>query len=558
MDGGEAMLEGLRALGVEHVISSPGSEWGAFWEAIARQSVEKKAGPKYLSCWHETLAANVALGYTMASGRMQAVVLHAGVGLLQGSVGLHAAYIQNMPMLVFSGESLTYGERAGLDPGVQWYQNLSVVGGPQRMVEPYVKWAGQAGSVETLYETVVRGGHMAQRTPMGPVYVNVPIETQLAPWKKPARPAKAIPFTPPRAPVEDIERVAQLLADAREPVIVAEGAGREPEGYAALVALAEALSLPVIEPQARVFANFPREHALHQGSNLKPFHESADLILLVRCRGPWYPPANRPPNAKIVVIDEDPYRSNMVYQRLHADVVLEGDAVFTLNTLTKAASNKGGIKERLARHAAGHKKLEEARAAAFPAARMKKPIDPAWVCAALSETLPADTVYVDEAVTHRGAINQHLMHHGAGSYLKVRGGLGQGIGHALGARLALPNRPIVALLGDGGFLYNPVVQCLGFAAQTALPVIIVIFNNGRYRSMRDEHRRYYPDGVAVEHDLFVGEKVGPLPDLSRLGDAFGCWGKRIEDPRQLAPAIQEAFAATKSGRTAILDVIVDP
>ena len=558
MDGGEAMLEGLRTLGIDHVISSPGSEWGSFWEAIARQSVEKSAGPRYVSCWHETLAANVALGYTLATGRMQAVVLHAGVGLLQGSVGLHAAHIQNMPMLVFSGESLTYGERPGLDPGQQWYQNLSVVGGPQRLVEPYVKWASQAGSVETLYEMVVRGGHMAQRTPQGPVYLNVPIEIQLAPWQKPKRLAKTTPFTPPRAPLDEIERVAQLLAEAREPVIVTEAIGRDADGYAALVAFAEKLALPVIEPQSRIFANFPREHPLHQGSSLQAVHDSADLVLVVRCRGPWYPPANRPPHAKIVVIDEDPYRSNMVYQSLHADLVLEGDAVFTLRALTDALKRPTDINERRARHTAAHQKLAERHAAAFPAARMKTPIDPAWLCAALSEALPHNAIYLDETVTHRGALDRHLQNKGPGSYLKVRGGLGQGLGHALGARLANRNRPIVALVGDGSFLYNPVVQSLGFAAQEGLPILIVIFNNLSYRAMRDEHLRYYPDGVAAEHDLFVGEQVGRLPDLSRLGDAFGCWGRQITDPRHLAPAIREACAALESGRTAILDVLVDP
>lgn len=557
MDGGEAMLEGLRTLGVDHVISSPGSEWGAFWEAIARQSVERTPGPKYLSCWHETLAANMALGYTMATGRMQAVVLHAGVGLLQGSVGLHAAHIQNMPMLVFSGESLTYGERDALDPGQQWYQNLSVVGGPQRMVEPYVKWASQAGSVETLYEMVVRGGHMAQRTPMGPVYLNVPIETQLASWTKPARLAKTTPFTPPRAPVEDIERVAALLSSAREPVIITEAIGRDPGGYAALVALAEKLALPVIEPQSRIFASFPREHPLHQGSSLKPFLESADLVLVVRCRGPWYPPARRPPNASIVVIDEDPYRGNMVYQSLHADMVLEGDAVFALQTLAATVKVGAGVKERLARHAAAHRKIEQAHAAVFPAARMKKPIDPAWLCAALGEALPANTVYLDETVTHRAALDRHLPNRGQGSYLKVRGGLGQGLGHALGVRLAVADRLVVALVGDGSYLYNPVVQALGFAAQAGLPILIVIFNNRSYRAMREEHLRYYPDGIAAEHELFVGEDIGALPDLSRFGDAFGGWGKRVEDPRQLTAAIQEALTAVKGGRTAILDVILD-
>ena len=168
LDGGEAILQGFRSLQLDYIFSSPGSEWGSVWEALARQTVDKTKGPTYLSCWHETLAVDMAIGYTMATGRMQAVMLHAGVGLLQGSVGIHSAHIQNIPMILLSGESLTYGERTGFDPGQQWYQNLSVVGGPQRLVEPYTKWASQAPSIETLYATVVRCGQLAERAPMGP------------------------------------------------------------------------------------------------------------------------------------------------------------------------------------------------------------------------------------------------------------------------------------------------------------------------------------------------------------------------------------------------------
>src|SRR5687767_10048648 len=134
IDGGEAILEAFRALDIDYIFSSPGSEWGSVWEALVRQQVSGTSGPTYISCWHETLAVGMAIGYTCATGRMQAVMLHAGVGLLQGSVGIHAAHIQNVPMIVISGEGLTFGERKGFDPGPQWHRDLSVPGGPQRLV----------------------------------------------------------------------------------------------------------------------------------------------------------------------------------------------------------------------------------------------------------------------------------------------------------------------------------------------------------------------------------------------------------------------------------------
>lgn len=558
-DGGDAILHAFRALRIDCVMASPGSEWSAVWEAMAREKVGGVSGPAYHSCWHETLAADMAIGYTLATGRMQAVMLHAGVGLLQGAVGVHAAHIQNVPMLVLSGEALTYGERPGFDPGRQWYQNLSVVGGPQRLAEPFVKWAGQAGSIDTLYETVVRAGRMAQRTPMGPTYVNVPIETMMQPWRKPARLEQDPAVLVPRAPVPEIERIAERLARAKNPVITTEAGGRSAESYAALLALADALAIPVIETTSSLFSNFPKDHPLHQGMSFAPFMESADLALVVRSRIPWYPPSQRPPNAHVVLIDENPYRPHMVYQSLHGDTVLEGDVAFTLETLLAAARSgidPALVAERRARHAAAHARQDEIRLATVKKAKTRRPIAPEWLCHALSETLPADTVYVDETVSNRGAVETHLRNQGQGSFLQVRGALGQCLGHALGAKIALGGRTVAALVGDGSFLYNPVTQSLGYAAQANLPTLIVVFNNNEYRAMRETHLDYYPNGVAKQHKLFYGGPLGG-PDYATLGAPFGAWGRKVEDPAELPAAIREAHAATRDGRTAILNVVLE-
>ncbi|OGT83200.1 MAG: hypothetical protein A3H91_17600 [Gammaproteobacteria bacterium RIFCSPLOWO2_02_FULL_61_13] len=558
IDGGEAVLEAFRNLGIRYIVSSPGSEWGSVWEAIARQKVSGAAGPEYLSCWHETLAVNIAMGYTLATGRMQAVMLHAGVGLLQGSAGIHSAHIQNVPLVVLSGESISYGEQAGFDPGAQWYQNLSVVGGPQRLVEPYVKWASQVASVDTLYESILRAGHMAQRTPAGPVYVNVPIETQLREWAKPARLRQALPFVPPRAPTADIERVAALLRDAKNPVITTEAGGSSRASYAALMALAEAAAIAVVETPSSVFSSFPKDHPLHGGPGIAPYFETTDLVLVVRSRIPWYPPRKFPPNATIVLIDENPYRPHMVYQNLHADWVLEGDATFTLDSLATLARGAplAPVEERRARHAAQHAKREEERLRTVEDAKTKRPIHPIWLCAALSEALPEGTTYVDESVSDRAAVEAHLRNKGPLSFIKVRGALGQGLGHAIGVKLAMPERTVVALMGDGAFLYNPVTQSLGYSMRDGLPILIVVFNNGGYKAMKNNQLTYYPDGAGRRHGIFPGETIGG-PDYATLGQPFGCWGRRVDDPNELVDALREAHRATLEGKTAILNVVLE-
>src|SRR5258707_11739588 len=114
LDGGEAILEALRKLKIDYIMSSPGSEWSPIWEALARQKLDNKAGPTFVESWHETLAVNMATGYTLMTGRPQAVLLHAGVGVLQGSMGIHGAMQNEVPMGAMSGEYQKLGEDPAL------------------------------------------------------------------------------------------------------------------------------------------------------------------------------------------------------------------------------------------------------------------------------------------------------------------------------------------------------------------------------------------------------------------------------------------------------------
>jgi acetolactate synthase-1/2/3 large subunit len=560
LDGGEAIVQGFRNLGIEYVMTSPGSEWGAVWEAFARQTVDKTPGPTLFSCAHETLAVDLAIGYTQITGRMQAVMLHTGVGLLQGAVGIDAAQRQGIPMVVVSGESLTYGEQKGFDPGPQWQAALSVAGGTHRLVEPVVKWSNQATSAATLHEQLIRAGEMAQRTPAGPTYLCVPIETMLQEWVPPAKNRKAPPAPKPRPSVSDIEKVAGLLVASKNPVILAESAGRQPEAHDALVQLADLLAVPVVEAAWADYANFPKDHPLHLGFGHPAFINEADVVLTVRSRAPWYPPSNRPANAMVVAIDDTPFRPHMVHQSLQADIFLEGDTASTLELLCEAVRAArpaaAKVKERKDRWAVEHRKVWDEFRAAEAKARDKRTIDPIALCAALSDTLPQDAIYVDETITHRGKIMRHTKNRGTQSYFRVLGGLGQGLGVALGAKLANPNRPVVSVIGDGSFMYNPITQSLALSKHESLPILIVVFNNSGYEAMKLEHRNFYPDGIAAKHDLFYGKPITDF-EYSELVRPFGGYGRRVEKPAELAPAIKEGMAAVKDGKTAILNVALD-
>ncbi|MHA1108408.1 MAG: thiamine pyrophosphate-dependent enzyme [Alphaproteobacteria bacterium] len=558
-DGGEAIVEAFRKLEVDYILSSPGTEWAPVWEAMADQIKEGKNGPRLLDCWHETLAVDIAAGYTLATGRMQGVLLHAGSGLLQGAMGIHGAWIAGVPMVVISGESTTYGEQPGFDPGAQWINNLSIPGSTTRLVEPVVKYASHAGSPYTVYESVIRAGEMSQRTPQGPVYLSVTTETLMDKWTPPAN-GRAVPSAPRilTAP-EDIEKLAAQIARAKHPVVLTEGAGREVETFEALVALCDGLALPVIEKPGATFANFPKDNPLHQGHDFKQYWDEMDLAIVVRTRAPWYPPSDRPPNAVIAMIDENPHNESMVYQSHQADMYLEGNVAQTLRDLADAVKAKGAdsaaIETRREVLAASHKALAEKKRAQQAEARKKTPIDPVWLCAALNAAMPDGAIYIDEVTTHTGLLRQQLNWNRPQSLFTRQGGLGQGIGLSLGIKLAKPDRPVVTLIGDGAFLYNPVLGALGAARDFSLPTLTVIFNNRKYAAMQGMHLQMYPDGIAVDTDTYHGTHID-APDFAKVAEAFGAHGEQVTDPEDLEAALGRGLKATREGKSAILDVVV--
>ena len=182
-------------------------------------------------------------------------------------------------------------------------------------------------------------------------------------------------------------------------------------------------------------------------------------------------------------------------------------------------------------------------------------IDPLALVGALGDVMPADTIWVDETITHSPILRQHLPMIAPQSFFRGAGGLGQGIGTALGIKLAARERPVVLLVGDGSFLYNPVIQALGASKRHDLPIAIVIFNNKKYEAMRKGHVHHYPDGASASNDLHYGVTIDG-PDYAQLGSHFGFHGQRVERLAELNGALRGALAAIKGRRTAILNVHV--
>ncbi|HEY7879139.1 MAG TPA: thiamine pyrophosphate-dependent enzyme [Gemmatimonadaceae bacterium] len=256
-----------------------------------------------------------------------------------------------------------------------------------------------------------------------------------------------------------------------------------------------------------------------------------------------------------------PQRPHVVYQVLHADAYLEGEVGETLRQVTAVLQKRGldesAVAERRARHAKSHAALAaKTTEAETRAAAASGPIEPVLLVKALREMAGKEAVFVDETITHSRLLQQHLQLDEAKRYYYVQGGLGQGIAVALGVKLATPDRPVILAVGDGSYLYNPVIPSLAAARDYGLPLLIVIFNNRQYLSMKFNHLRAYPEGAAVATQYFPGVSLATQPDLAEFAKPFGMYGATVSDAASLSPTLAEALDAVRAGRTAIVNVML--
>jgi acetolactate synthase-1/2/3 large subunit len=183
-------------------------------------------------------------------------------------------------------------------------------------------------------------------------------------------------------------------------------------------------------------------------------------------------------------------------------------------------------------------------------------VDPVALVVTLRELLDPDALVIDETITHSRLIASHLMAETPGRHRYVQGGLGQGLGVALGAKLALRDRVVTLTVGDGSWLYNPVLPGLMCAAQYDLPVLVVVFNNGKYLSMRHNHVRTYPQGAAVRTGNHLGVDLSAQPDAAAVATAAGAVGLTVATTEQLAPTLEKAIAAVRGGQSAVVNVLL--
>src|SRR6266542_1779965 len=536
LTGAEAFLRVLGEMGVERIFASPGSEWSPVWEYLAKPYPAGEI-PVYLSSRHEEIAVAMASGYAKVSGKLAAVMIHTTVGVQHATMALRAALHERVPMVVFAGESIGFGEVPGPDPGHQWLRVLTDIGGPARLAADSVKWSYGLNASAILFATMTADA-----------------------------PASALPQVPAAQPAAILE-LARALAEAANPVIITEEAGRSVRAVEHLVALAELLGAPVLEGWHPSFVNFPRTHPLYGGvgplAHSSAYLKDADLVFLLDAVAPWLPPSAAPgPTTKVAVLSDEPLRSHLPFWGYRSDLVVTGDVETSLAMLLERVRSTiapGARADRIETWRVRHDKARRARHEEGVAAGARKSIETRWVVHELNQVLPADALVVDETITHRLEINRRLESLGPGRFFEGSyGGLGTGLGSALGVKAAAPDRPVIALIGDGAFNYNPALAARGFAQEHRMPILIVMVNNSRYLSQKSGIPQHYPDGFAVKSKPFVGTSIAPSPDYAAVARAFDGYGEKVETPDQVRPALLRGLAALAKGQLALLDMRLEP
>jgi len=562
MSGAEALLRTLRGMGVEKMFASPGSDWAPLWEALAKLSYSEDI-PQYLSSRHEETAIAMASGYAKTTGKLSAVVLHTTVGALHATMGLRAALHERIPMVVLAGESVSFGERPGYGIGPQWLRLLSDVGGPARLVAPCVKWSFGMNDGALLPATIARACQIAMAAPRGPAFVSVPTEFLMD--EHPAEAPRA------QAPVRDaavdpaaLEELAQMLCGASSPIILTEEIGKDIGAVERLVELAETLGAPVFDAWQPGYANFPRAHPLHGGvaPDMKALLDESDLIFCVETVVPVHPPAMLSGSkTRVAVLGEDPLHVHLPYWGYRADLVVASAVEPALAFLCErvARSIPPGSRARAARWTKRNGALREKLRAQGRAAGTRSPIESAWIGHELNAILPEGAIVVDETITHRHEVLRQLDHLAPGGFISASyGGLGTGVGTALGVKVARPDRTVVVTIGDGAFHYNPVPASFGASQELRLPLLVVLFNNAGYLSQKLDVEREYPDGAAVRTKHFAGLSILPRPDYPALARAYGGYGEAVEQPSEVRPALLRGLEAVSKGNLALIEMVLAP
>jgi acetolactate synthase I/II/III large subunit len=532
--GAQAVVDCLRREGVDHVFGIPGTMNLPILDVL-------RATPqiRFILTRHEQGAAFMAYGFARSVHRAAIVTATEGPGVTNLVTGIAAAYKGYVPVISISGaQDLWMREKDAS-------QDIDQV----TMCKPITKWSYSIPAVKKIQESLRRAFRVALCEPFGPVHLDVSKEILLEKCEsEPIEPASYRPSSLPDCSSVDLDRAAGLISRAEKPIFLAGGGVLNENCLPALQALAQATGIPVAALQYYPDA-FPTTHPMALGALGRNGWSSANRAM---------------PQADVVIAlgaHIDVFSTTFKYGILsqesqlihHSPVATDIGVVFpvTQAVVGSTASCIGGLAQRLKKKwswidvAKARKDWDAEREKLLDHA--KRPIAPPVVAHAIRKALPADGIAIIDAGNAGKHMRVFMDTHQPDTFMYSSdwGSVGGAFPIAMGAKLARPRQPVVAVVGDMGMMCN--IGELETAVRENIAVVCVVFND---RGLGNER--------AFQNELYGGRFFGvdySDVDFGNLARAFGAHGERVEDPAHLVPALRRAF---DSGKPAVIDAVIDP
>jgi acetolactate synthase-1/2/3 large subunit len=520
----------LREHGVRRVFGVPSESFTVFMDALLDEP-----GPAFVAARQEGGAAFMAEAYAAASGEIGVVLGGRAVGAANLSIGVHTARENSTPMLVLVGQvdSRHRGREA--------FQEAALAD----FLRPLAKHAVEESDPRRMPETIARALSLAVSGRPGPVVLSLPEDVFTG--QVDAAPARPVRVPRPRPSAAEVQACHDLLAAAQRPLIIAGAGVRLSGAEARLVRFAERWGVPVVAAWRRHDV-FPGDHPLYAGHLQLGAHpeiaatvREADVLLALGTRlgeitSQRYTAIS--PGQRIAQVDIEP---SMIGKSHAVELGVVADLGEALEALLAA-----GPPPREPSAWARERRTACERAMAVPAEEHADRVDNRQIIRMLRAGLPDDAVLTNDAGNFSGWLHAFFSFRAPHTYIgAASGAMGYGLPAAIGAKLAHPDRPVVALSGDGGFLMT--VQELETAVRLRLPLVVLVFNNNMYGTIRMHQERRYPSRV-------IGTDLGN-PDLVALAASFGAFGARVGADAEFPGVLREALA---QDRPAVVEIRTDP
>ncbi len=551
--GGKITCETLRAWSVTHVFGNTGAYEAGFVDALVDYP-----DIQYVLGLHEGPVVAMADGFARVTGETSFVNVHSITGAANALGLIVNAHADNSPIVISVGFSASSGENLGVFTETAKVESIA---------ELYTKLSFRASNRDNLASSLRRSLRLASATPPGPVFLGVNADV----WSGKIPKARIIPAqrSAPAGPIhpgqDDIERAAEMLARARNPLLIAGAELPRWGGLKELAAIADRLGAVVSgdTSSSRSAMGFPSDHPRYLGAMFKRIDPSTPFDLVVLAGASRLSLARRghpliPEQAQIIEIG---VREEHLSRGYPVDHLIYADARTTLAGIDQHLSTMTldlALIERRSREGEALKKKTRAPiAATLQKVWDDAPIAPERLASEIDRVIDPAAIVVTEGVTSDRYIWEHVkfdQENGGRRHLISSGGsLGWGVGAAVGAKFGAPDRSVYALVGDGSFQFG--LQALWTAQRHNKAIVVIIFNNLAYQANRWAIAGL--DGRGAKTGRYVGINIDdPAIDHVAMASGYGVAGERVTEPGDIAAALARASSASREGQSYVLDVVI--